>query len=141
MVKSTNGWDEKSYDLKFGKCSMTVDDFDEIRESRGRVIDPVRPTFKFNGSTTFDLQHYDPHVTVEEDLATEDLKDPKKGGLVIVGKGKPFRFDTASVKATPLSHYQPERPIFFYLAYPFADRFAEALAYAITLCGGKPERF
>jgi hypothetical protein len=87
---------------------------------------------------TFDLQHYSPQVTVQEQLTTTDAIDSH--GDKKVPKGTADLNPVATITARATSHYN-DSPIFFEMGYPFADRFAKALQYAITLCGGKTESF
>jgi hypothetical protein len=94
----------------------------------------------FNGSQTFNLQHYDPRVNAQEDLTTEDMADSTYQKIV-VPKGTEYINPTATLTARPLSHYNSDLPIFLSMSYPFAERFAKALQHAITLCGGKTESF
>jgi S1-C subfamily serine protease len=130
----------QAYDLKFEGCSMAVDDFEAVSKSIGERPDAdARDKWKFNGTDTFDLSHYDPRVTVQEDLTTHDAFDSQTGKLKVI-KGTKYFDEVAWVRANSLSHYH-ERAIQFYLSYPFAERFAKALEHAITLCGGKPESF
>jgi Trypsin-like peptidase domain len=137
----------RSYDLKFEGCSMTVDSFDDTSTwtgstSTGTVANPWDAPEKvtFNGSQTFNLQHYDPRVNAQEDLTTEDMADSTYQNIV-VPKGTEYINPTATLTARPLSHYNSDLPIFLSMSYPFAERFAKALQHAITLCGGKTESF
>jgi hypothetical protein len=105
----------------------------------------------FEGSQTFNLQHYDPRVKAQEDLTTEDATDSdfdfntigiaRREQKGLHPKGMEYLNPTARVTATPLSHYNSDPPIFLHMSYPFAERFAKALQHAITLCGGKTESF
>jgi S1-C subfamily serine protease len=135
----------KVYDLTFKGCSMTVDDSDAISDSTGTTMNvDADDKFKFIGTQTFDLHHYDPHVTVQEDLITDDLFESDstfKTHKLVVRKGTEYVNPTATVTAIRTSHYPHDWPIHLDLSYPFAERFAKALEHAINLCGGKSESF
>ena len=128
-----------NYDLTFDKCVMTVKRVDAVSTSIGvgmNVDAPEEWTPLY--TQTFDLQHYSPQVTVQEQLTTTDAFDSH--GDEKVPKGTAYLNPIATITAKAASHYNGS-PIFFDVGYPFADRFAKALQHAITLCGGKTESF
>ena len=129
----------QQYDLTFDGCLMTVEHLNEIITSTGVGLNADAPSkWTLLDTHTFDLQHYSPQVTMQEQLTTTDAIDSH--GDKKVPKGTADLNPVATITARATSHYN-DSPIFFEMGYPFADRFAKALQYAITLCGGKTESF
>jgi hypothetical protein len=129
----------QQYDLTFDGCLMTVEHLNEIITSTGVGLNADAPSkWTLLDTHTFDLQHYSPQVTVQEQLTTTDAIDSH--GDKKAPKGTADLNPVATITARATSHYN-DSPIFFEMGYPFADRFVKALQYAITLCGGKTESF